>query len=275
MRRNHTSVSMWLGAPQDWVATAGEERPLRFAVFSWKYHCLHQTRHLISAFCKKPGVFVVKRGPFKLVKSVLFWDRTSACLKISSVFAVHLLSAFGHHPLSLCWPQEVKGSVYSVIIRKHSLDVLWGVVQLVAPGFPSDSDSGGLGNVRTAPKCSHLRPHSRATPILGVQQGVGGGAEVSKWACSIVSLALSLRCFDILYQEQTNPPKMGLPHTISLCDLLHNQRQTSCSLFFFFFDYFSSTPTKLYWDLWGLSFSYQNKPNVLGANCTQYAVYVT
>ena len=29
-------------------------------------------KHLINAFCKEPGALVVKKGPFKLVKSALF-----------------------------------------------------------------------------------------------------------------------------------------------------------------------------------------------------------
>lgn len=91
MRKTQTSISMGLGAPQDWVTTVREKRPLRLAILSWKYHCFHQTRHLVSALHEEPGVLIVKRGPFELVKSVLL--RQNICLrKISSVFAALCLS---------------------------------------------------------------------------------------------------------------------------------------------------------------------------------------
>lgn len=157
---------MWLGAPQDWVETAWEERPLRFAVFSWKYLCHHQTRPLISALHKEPGFLVVKRGPFKFMRSVLFLRQgpkgnicsTEDLICICSSRSLPLV--FTHFPLV---DLRKLGEV-SIIIKKHSRDVLLGGVRIVAPGFPSNR--GGLGDVRIAPKYSHLVPHSRATPTL-------------------------------------------------------------------------------------------------------------
>lgn len=144
---------MWLGGPQVWLEIPRYERPLRFAIFSQKYHCHHQIGHLICAPQKGPGFIVVKRGRFKFMRSVLFWDRSpkgaSAQLKISSVFAALALFLWSSLTFS-CWPQEVKGSVYSIIIIKCSYDVLLSVMQISCTCFVSNS--GCLGNVRIVPK---------------------------------------------------------------------------------------------------------------------------
>jgi len=211
MRRTQISVCMWPGVPQNWMTTVREKVASEIGILSWKYHCFHQTKHLINAFCKEPGALVVKKGPFKLVKSTLFWDRTSAWGR--SHLSLHL-SLFLWSSRSLCWPQDIKGSVSFIIVRERFPWCSFGCCANSCPWFSLPQGRSGEWEDFPPRKYNHLATHSWATPTIGKPPGRGeeGG---------VYFTGLSLRYLDTLYQEQTNPPKSVMLHTVSL-DLLQD-----------------------------------------------------
>lgn len=135
--------------------------------------------------------------------------RQHICLRtISSVSAS--LSASGHH--FPCVDHRTLKEVSVLLSLEQSLDVLLGVVRCTWLSLPQWRS----GECEDSPpsKYNHLAAHSWVTPTIGKPPPPGRG-EVG-----CISLVLSLRYLDILYQEQTNPPKSVLLHTVSLCDLL-------------------------------------------------------
>lgn len=139
--------------------------------------------------------------------------RTSAQLKILSVCAALSLFLWS----SPTFPGLTTGNVYPIIIKKYSHFVLLGVLQMVAPDFPSNC--GSLGNVRVAPEYRHLVPHRQSDP-----HSQRAFTEVRRGSKCVVCFLW--RYLDILYQEQTTPPESALARTISLCDLLHDERKS-------------------------------------------------
>lgn len=142
--------------------------------------------------------------------------RTSAQLKILSVCAALSLFLWS----SPTFPGLTTGNVYPVIIKKYSHFVLLGILQMVAPDFPSNCGSLGMWGLPQSTG-TWLPPGRANLTLRGPSKTF---TEVRRGSKCVV--CFPWRYLDILYQEQTTPPESALARTISLCDLLHDERKS-------------------------------------------------